>query len=90
MKVYCVTKFPSHVLITLFTGKDVGDRAALAEIQQAKAEDPSFHNLTKDERKEALNDLLLYRSEKTSNACASNKGAARDVFLVMNMVKKEV
>jgi hypothetical protein len=72
------------------TGKDVGDRASLAEIQQAKDNDPSFQNLTKEERKEALDELVLHREEKTTNARVTNKGAARDVFLVMNMVEKEV
>lgn len=55
-----------------------------------KDNDPSFQNLTKEERKEALDELVLHREEKTSNARVTNKGAARDVFLVMNMVEKEV
>ena len=74
----------------LCTDREIGNKANLAEIQQAKEDDPSFQNLTKEERKEAIDQLILYQQEKTLNPQATNKGAARNVFLVMNMIEKEV
>lgn len=74
----------------MWTGKEVGYKSTLAEIQQAKANDPAFQNMTANERKEAIDQLIAYREGKASNARVTNRGAARDVFVVMNMIEKEV
>jgi hypothetical protein len=40
--------------------------------------------------KEAVDDLLVYREGKSSNARVSNKGAARDIFLTVERLEREV
>ena len=59
-------------LTTFYTGKEVGNRAKLAEIQQAKDRDPAFQNLTEEERNTAMNQLLLYQQEKGTSTHVTN------------------
>jgi hypothetical protein len=46
--------------------------------------------MTANEHKEAVNQLIAYQEGKASNARVTNRGTARDVFMVMNMIEKEV
>jgi hypothetical protein len=88
-----MSHLPVHLglsLIYLRTGKEVGNRATLAEIQQAKEDDPLYHSMGEKERKDAIDDLIAYRRGKSSNARVTNKGAARDVFLTMERIESEV
>jgi hypothetical protein len=41
----------------LYTSRGVGDRATLAEIQQAKNDDPLYQDMDADECKEAIDEL---------------------------------
>jgi hypothetical protein len=62
----------------------------LAEIQQAKDDDPLYQDLGEEETKEAIDKLIVYRQEKKSNSRVTNKGAARDVFVTMEKIEREV
>jgi hypothetical protein len=74
----------------MYAGRDVGDRATLAEIQQAKENDPTYQNMSSQDHKEAVNNLIMHCTAKSSNARVTNKGAARDIFATMERVEAEV
>jgi hypothetical protein len=74
----------------LHTGRDVGNRATLAEIQQAKENDPAYQNMSEQDHKEAIDGLIAYRVGKKSNAHVTSQGAARDVFVTMERIEAEV
>jgi hypothetical protein len=78
------------ILIALHPGREVGERATLAEIREAKENDPLYQDMTKAERKEAIDGLLAYREGKNTNARVTNKGAARDVYLTMERIEADV
>jgi len=63
-------------LMGLHAGKELGDRATLAEIQQAKDDDLLYQNLEKEESTAAINALVAHQAAKNTNACVTNKGAA--------------
>lgn len=71
-------------------GRYVGDRATLAEIRQAKDNDPTYQNMSSQDRKEAVDDLIAYRTVKGLSARVTNKGAARDVYVTMERIEAEV
>jgi len=52
--------------------------------------DPLYWDLGEHERKEAIDELIVYRQGKSSNARVTNKGAARDVYLTMERIETEV
>jgi hypothetical protein len=78
------------MLIDSHTGREVGERATLAEIREAKDNDPLYQSMAEDECKEAIDGLLAYRKGKKSNARVTNRGAARDVYLTMERIESEV
>ena len=71
-------------------GRDIGDKATLAEIQQAKEDDPAYRSMSSQDHKEAIDNLITYRAAKSSSARVTAKGAARDVFATMERVEAEV
>jgi hypothetical protein len=71
-------------------GRDVGDRATLVEIQRAKADDPAYQNMSSQDLKEAVDDLVMYRTGKSLNTRVTSKGAARDVCTTMEKIEAEV
>ena len=85
---FCVTL--NTILIYVCTGQDVGNKATLAEIQQAKEDDPAYQNMSSQDRKEAVDELIMHRTAKCSNACVTSKGAARDIFATMERIEEEV
>ena len=63
------------ILIALHPGRELGERATLAEIREAKENNPLYQNITKAERKEAIDGLLAYREDKnTWNTCDLDGG----------------
>jgi hypothetical protein len=78
------------ILISLHPGREVGERATLAEIREAKENDPLYRDMTKTECKEVIDGLLAYREGKNSSARVTNKGAARDVYLTMERIEADV
>jgi hypothetical protein len=90
MKVWLFTLSISIPHVDLHTGREVGDRASLVEIQKAKEDDPLYHELSKEEAKGAIYTLLTYLEGKNSNARVTNKGAARDVLVTIEKIEKEV
>jgi hypothetical protein len=62
----------------------------MAEVQKMVTEDPNMHNLTREEKKEFIKQLMDHRELQTSGVRASNVAAARDVVSVMDGVSKEV
>ena len=59
-----MSHLPVHLGLTLiyfYTSKEVGDRATLAKIQQAKEDDPLYHSMGEKECKDAIDDLIAYQ-----------------------------
>jgi hypothetical protein len=77
-------------LMDLCAGREVGDKATLSVIQQAKDDDPFYQNMDAEDKKKAIDELMAYRAGKSSNTRATNKGAACDVFVTMDRIEKEV
>lgn len=90
MQVRLLSLLLKVILKDLHSGKEVGDRATLAEIQHAKASDPLYQNMPEAEQKAAVDLLIANRAGKNSKARATNKGAARDVFATMERLEVEV
>ncbi|KAG2742986.1 hypothetical protein P692DRAFT_20643627, partial [Suillus brevipes Sb2] len=67
-----------------------GQKYTMAEVQKMVAEDPNMHNLTREEKKEFIKQLMDHRKLQTSGVQASNVAAARDVVSVMDGVSKEL
>ncbi|KAG1738700.1 hypothetical protein EDD22DRAFT_787178 [Suillus occidentalis] len=67
-----------------------GQKYTMAEVQKMVAEDPNMHNLTREEKKEFIKQLMDHRELQTSGVRASNVAAARDVVSVMDGVSKEL
>ncbi|KAG1855300.1 hypothetical protein F4604DRAFT_1932362 [Suillus subluteus] len=66
-----------------------GQKYTMAEVQKMVAEDPNMHNLTHEEKKEFIKQLMDHRELQTSGVRASNVVAAWDVVSVMDGVSKE-
>ena len=74
----------------MYAGQDVGDRATLMEIQQAKDNDPANQYMGEEDHKEAIDDLLAYHMRKSSNAHVTSKGVAQDVSATMEKIEAKV
>lgn len=62
----------------------------MAEIQKMVTDDPNMRNLSREQKKDFIKQLMDYREMQTSGVRASNVAAARDAVAVMDGVSKEV
>jgi hypothetical protein len=67
-----------------------GQKYTMADVQKMVAEDPDMHNLTCEQKKEFIKQLMDHHELQTSGVQASNVAAARDAVAVMDGVSKEV
>ncbi|KAG2100524.1 hypothetical protein BD769DRAFT_1393946 [Suillus cothurnatus] len=66
-----------------------GQKYTMADVQKMVAEDPDMHNLTCEQKKEFIKQLMDHHELQTSGVQASNVAAARDAVAVMDGVSKE-
>jgi hypothetical protein len=67
-----------------------GQKYTMADVQKMVTEDPNMHNLTCEQKKEFIKQLMDHRELQTSGIPASNVAAAQDAVTVMDGVSKEV
>jgi len=70
----------------------LGERKSLAELKKMVQDDVELQpeNLSEERKKELIGDLVEARAEKQTNACGSNRVAARDVQATIDRVTGEV
>ena len=68
----------------------MGERKSLTELKQMAQDDPELQNLSRERKKELINDLIEARADKKNNARGSNRAAAQDVQSTIDRVTDEV
>ena len=71
------------MLTSITVDASAGDKLLLEELQEMAKDDPDFQALSKEKRKELIDELEEYRKLKKTGMRVNNRAAAQDVRLTL-------
>lgn len=74
----------------MFSGRTLGERMPLSDIQRLAKEDPQFLNMSEERKKELLDALTEHRKVSQQGLRASNVAASLDITATMDRMGHEV